>query len=158
MNAHMAALREGAQGMDGIRPLERQPLDDVTTVYLDNYQHLVRIAAFMLAEPAAAEDVVQDAYIKVTAGIHRLRDTEKVLAYLRQAVVNGARSRVRRRVVALRHTALPSPDAPGADEHAYAALQQGGDRSPNPPWTGRPGASGRSSAPGDAAANARRKR
>ena len=110
--------------MDGIRPLERPQVDDVTTVYLTNYQQLVRIAAFMLTEPAAAEDVVQDAYLKVTAGVHRIHDSAKVLAYLRQAVVNGARSRLRRRVVALRHAPPPPPDAPGADEDAYTALQQ----------------------------------
>ena len=110
--------------MDGIRPLERPQVDDVTTVYLANYQQLVRIAAFMLTEPTAAEDVVQDAYLKVTAGVHRIHDSAKVLAYLRQAVVNGARSRLRRRVVALRHAPPPPPDAPGADEDAYTALQQ----------------------------------
>lgn len=78
----------------------------------------------MLTEPAAAEDVVQDAYLKVTAGVHRMHDSAKVLAYLRQAVVNGARSRLRRRVVALRHAPPPASDAPGADEDAYTALRQ----------------------------------
>jgi len=110
--------------MDGLRPLERPQVDDVTTVYLDNYRQLVRIAALMLAEPSAAEDVVQDAYLKVTAGVHRIQDPPRVLAYLRQAVVNGARSQTRRRMVALRHAPLPGPDAPGADEVAYGALRQ----------------------------------
>jgi RNA polymerase sigma-70 factor (sigma-E family) len=124
MNAYTARLREGVPGMDGLRPLERRQVDDVTTVYLDNYRQLVRIAALMLAEPAAAEDVVQDAYLKVTAKVHRIQDSAKLLAYLRQTVVNGARSHTRRRLVALRHAPLPEPDAPGADEDAYAALRQ----------------------------------
>lgn len=37
MNAYMAPLREGAPRMDGLRPLERPHVDDITTVYLDNY-------------------------------------------------------------------------------------------------------------------------
>lgn len=43
----------------------------------------------MLSEPATAEDVVQDAYLKVMAGVHRINDSAKVLAYIRQTVVNG---------------------------------------------------------------------
>lgn len=35
MNAYLAPLREGVPGMDGLRPLERPQVDDITTVYLD---------------------------------------------------------------------------------------------------------------------------
>jgi hypothetical protein len=48
MNAYTAPLREGVPRMDGLRPLERPQVEDVTTVYLDNYRQLVRIAALML--------------------------------------------------------------------------------------------------------------
>ena len=74
MNAYTAPLREGAPRMDGLRPLERPQVDDITTVYLDNDRQLVRIAALMLSDPAAAEDVVQDAYLKVTDGVHQIHD------------------------------------------------------------------------------------
>lgn len=111
--------------MGDARPLIGSHADQVTATYLENYKQLVRIAAMLLPEPAAAEDVVQDVYIRVSASRHRVRDPEKLLAYLRQAVVNGARSHLRRRLVAIRHAPLPDPDAPGADEGAYAALRQG---------------------------------
>ena len=46
------------------------------------------------------------------------------LAYLRQAVVNLARSELRRRLVRLRHAPRPMPDAASAEEGAYAAISR----------------------------------
>ena len=48
---------------------------------------------------STAEEVVQDAFVAMHDGWHRLKDTEKALAYLRQAVVNRSRSVLRHRVV-----------------------------------------------------------
>jgi len=47
--------------MDHLRPLARTQADQVATTYLENYRQLVRIAAMLLFEPTAAEDVVQEA-------------------------------------------------------------------------------------------------
>jgi RNA polymerase sigma factor (sigma-70 family) len=46
------------------------------------------------------------------------------LAYLRQAVVNLARSELRRRLVRLRHAPRPMPDAASAEEGACAAISR----------------------------------
>ena len=50
----------------------------------------MRLAALLLDDTAACEDVVQDAYLRVHG--RRLDYLEKALAYLRQTVVNLARS------------------------------------------------------------------
>jgi RNA polymerase sigma-70 factor (sigma-E family) len=51
----------------------------------------------------------------------RLRDPEKALAYLRQAVVNRARSRLRHLKVVERKAPAPMPDAASAE---YGALRE----------------------------------
>ena len=77
--------------------------DLITSLYAQHYRSLIRLAALLLDEVAACEDVVQEAYIRVHNARGRLRDPDKALAYLRQTVVNLSRSTLRRRLVAARH-------------------------------------------------------
>lgn len=67
---------------------------------------------------------MQDAYIRVHGAWGRLQDRDKALAYLRQTVVNLARSTLRRRLVALKHAPKPMPDAASAEEGAYALVER----------------------------------
>jgi RNA polymerase sigma-70 factor (sigma-E family) len=62
---------------------------------------LVRVALLLVGDQPAAEDVVQDAFLQLYRGLHRLRDRDKALPYLRASVVNGARSMLRARRRAL---------------------------------------------------------
>lgn len=82
-------------------------MDELTTklteLYQDNYRQLLRIAVLLVDDRASAEDIVQDAYVRVFDSRARLRDPEKALAFLRQAVLNRARSVLRRRMVAKRY-------------------------------------------------------
>ncbi|MGN6472842.1 MAG: SigE family RNA polymerase sigma factor [Mycobacteriales bacterium] len=82
--------------------------DDLAVLYVVHYRSLVRLAALLLDEPAACEDVVQEAYIRLAASrrLERLRDPEAALAYLRTTVLNLARSSLRRRMVATRYAPL----------------------------------------------------
>lgn len=65
---------------------------------------LVRLASLLLHDPADAEEVVQDAFVQAHLAWGRLRDPAKALPYLRSAVLNGARSRLRHRKVVERST------------------------------------------------------
>ncbi len=78
------------------------------SIYLVHYRSLVRLAALLLDETAAAEDVVQEAFLRVAAGgrLARLRDPDAALAYIRTTVLNLARSSLRRRLVATRYAPL----------------------------------------------------
>jgi len=56
-------------------------------------------------------------------GWDRLGDTEKALAYLRQAVVNRSRSVLRHRTVAGKNLPQAPPDMPPAEHEALAFLE-----------------------------------
>lgn len=101
--------------------------EQVTSTYQQHYTSLLRLAALLLnptSDGANAEDVVQEAFIRVHSGRHRLREPEKLLAYLRQTVVNLSRSTVRRRLLGLRLLPKPAPDVASAEEGAYATLER----------------------------------
>ena len=101
----------------------------LVALYTTNYRSLVRLSTLLLRDQAAAEDVVQDAFVAMHGSWRRLRDTDKALAYLRQAVVNRSRSRLRHLKVADRKApALLPADAaaalPSAEHGALAALDR----------------------------------
>lgn len=57
----------------------------------------MRLALVLVGDRASAEDVVQDAFLGLHQRYDRLRDREKVLAYLRSSVLNRSRSVLRKR-------------------------------------------------------------
>jgi RNA polymerase sigma-70 factor (sigma-E family) len=88
-------------------------------VFSRHYLQLVRLAWLMLDSREAAEDVVQDAFLKCQRRWDRVDDPAKIVAYVRAAVLNGARSRLRRRKTRRAARADPSipmvvPDPVGA--------------------------------------------
>lgn len=97
----------------------------VTRLYGAHYRLLVRLAVLLLADAGAAEEVVQDAYVRLHQHWRRLRDPDQALAYLRTSVVNGARSALRHRGVAQRFLAASRPpcDEPSAESGALTALE-----------------------------------
>jgi len=96
----------------------------ITELYAAHYRSLVRLAVLLVHDLATAEEVVQDSFVALHAGLHRLRDGDKALAYLRTAVVNRSRSVLRHRVVVDRNAPKPSPDMPSAEHGALALLEQ----------------------------------
>ena len=96
----------------------------LTALYTSHYRQLVRMAALLLHDPGASEEVVQDAYVRMHRSWHRIRDPEAAVGYLRTTVVNLARSRMRRRLVAQKHAPKPMPDAPSAEHGALEQLER----------------------------------
>ena len=74
-------------------------------LYAAHWRGLVRLAVLLLRDQGAAEEVVQDAFVAMHGRWSRLRDPDKALAYLRQAVVNRSRSALRHRGVVERYVA-----------------------------------------------------
>ncbi len=98
----------------------------VTHLFGAHYRPMVRLASLLLHERGRAEEVVQDAYVRLHARWHKLRDPDKALAYLRVAVVNGCRSALRHRRVVDAHLAASRPpaDVPSAESGALDLLTQ----------------------------------
>jgi RNA polymerase sigma-70 factor (sigma-E family) len=64
---------------------------------------LVRLARLFTDDRNAAEDVVQEAFIRLHRSADRIRDTKKAAPYLRSIVLNLARDHNRRGLMSLRH-------------------------------------------------------
>jgi RNA polymerase sigma-70 factor (sigma-E family) len=75
--------------------LRPQTDPDLRSLYQEHRWDLVRLASLLLNDPADAEEVVQDAFVKAYLAWGRLREPDKALSYLRSIVLNGARSRMR---------------------------------------------------------------
>lgn len=96
----------------------------VIELYAMHYAALVRLAAMLVRDTPTAEEVVQDAFIAMHDGWNRLRDTERALAYMRQAVVNRSRSVLRHRMVVEKNQQKPPPDMPSAEHGALTLLER----------------------------------
>jgi RNA polymerase sigma-70 factor (sigma-E family) len=96
----------------------------VTELYLGEYKSLVRLAVLLVHDVPTAEEVVQDAFEAMHHAWRRLRDSEKALSYLRQAVVNRSRSVLRHRTVVDKNAPKPAPDEPSAEHAAMALIER----------------------------------
>ena len=88
------------------------PTGTLAEMHREHYRSLVKLASLLIDDRATCEEVVQDAFVAVFRSGARLRDEAKLPAYLRSAVLNGARSQLRKRQV---RTRLRSVDAPIAE-------------------------------------------
>ncbi len=89
-------------------------------LYAAHWRQLVRLSTLLVRDTGTAEEVVQDAFVAMHGRWARLREPDKALAYLRQAVVNGSRSVLRHRGVVARHASsqLPAASRVGSDDTA----------------------------------------
>ena len=85
------------------------PTATLADLHREHYRSLVKLASLLIDDRATCEEVVQDAFVAVFRSAARLRDESKLPAYLRSAVLNAARSQLRKRQV---RTRLRSVDAP----------------------------------------------
>ena len=84
-------------------------------LYLRHAGGAVRLAYLLLQDRSVAEDIVQDAFVRVAGRLVHLRDPGAFDAYLRRTVVNLSHSYVRRKVLERsflrRETAIAERDA-----------------------------------------------
>jgi len=102
--------------------------DDFDTLYRDSWQRLVRLAALLVGDATAAEDIVQDAFANVYRRWGRLYDLPGAGAYTRTAVINGSRSFLRRRGTAGAARGLNISNAEAADVAVIGVEDQGAMR------------------------------
>jgi len=86
---------------------------------------LVRMARLFTDDRNAAEDLVQEAFIRLHKSAHRIRSQEKAAPYLRSIVINLARDNNRRGLMSLRHQeANPMGMAPDPPEDRLLLNEQ----------------------------------
>lgn len=90
-------------------------------LYRGHYSRMVSLAYLLTGSTAAAEDIVQDVFVKV---YRRWGKIDKPAGYLRAAVVNACRSHHRRTMVERRHPPAPhkSQAAPSEPDEMWQRL------------------------------------
>jgi RNA polymerase sigma-70 factor (sigma-E family) len=97
----------------------------VAELFATEGARLVRMARLFTDDRNAAEDLVQEAFIRLHRAAHRINDPAKAAPYLRSIVINLARDHNRRGLMSLRHQeALPAGSAPEAPEDALLLDEQ----------------------------------
>lgn len=88
----------------------------IERLYQAEQPRLLRLAAMLVGDRATAEDIVQDAFSATQRRWDNLSNPAAASGYLSAAVVNGARSVLRRRRAALRRLRVGEPESgPSAD-------------------------------------------
>jgi RNA polymerase sigma factor (sigma-70 family) len=72
-------------------------VDLLGEVFSEHYGGFCRLATLLLGDRAAAEEVVQEAFLRTFSSWWRVRQPDRAQWYVRAAVVNLCRSRLRRR-------------------------------------------------------------
>ena len=99
---------------------------EVAALFDEHYDGLCRLAYLILGDAHLAEEIVMEALMKVFTGWGRIRDRSQSSAYLRRAVVNLCRSKIRRKVIEARvnaqthHTERLAPPSWDPDRHETA--------------------------------------
>lgn len=75
-------------------------------LYQSQWWPMLRLATGLVDHPAAAEDVVQDAFAALYRKWDSIREPAAAAGYLRTSVVNGSRSVLRRRMTSRKYLAV----------------------------------------------------
>jgi DNA-directed RNA polymerase specialized sigma24 family protein len=82
------------------RGVAQSRLEDVYRLYAGDG---LRLAYLITGDRALAEDIVQDAFVKLAGRLLHLRDPDGLAPYVRQIIVNLANAHFRRRKVERRY-------------------------------------------------------
>jgi RNA polymerase sigma-70 factor (sigma-E family) len=92
--------------MERIAAADRSRIADLYAVHADD---AARLAYLLTGDRELAEDLVQDAFVKVTGRLGHLRDPAAFGPYLRKTIVNMSRSYFRRRRLEREHAEAIGP-------------------------------------------------
>jgi RNA polymerase sigma factor (sigma-70 family) len=90
--------------------------DLVVRLFHSDGRSLVRLARLFVDDRDAAEDIVQEAFLRLARHAGDIETAERAPAYLRSIVLNLARDHNRRGLVSLRHLATSGHDVGVADD------------------------------------------
>jgi RNA polymerase sigma-70 factor (sigma-E family) len=114
----MTGLRRRAPGTTTVTTAD-QGIDEL---YKQVHVRTVRLAVMLTGDPGVAEELMQEAFVRVWRSWDRIRDVEAARGYLRTTVVNLSRSYLRRRALEVRHRFRRVDDAVQIDPDARIDL------------------------------------
>ena len=88
----------------------------VVTLFHREGRSLVRLARLFVDDRDAAEDIVQEAFLRLARHSRRIKSLDRAPAYLRSIVLNLARDHNRRGLVSLRHHATVGREVDVAED------------------------------------------
>jgi RNA polymerase sigma factor (sigma-70 family) len=94
---------------------------DFDEFFLDQHERLYRALYFVTGDRQDAEELMQDAFLRLWERWDRLGEIEDPVGYLFRVALNGLRMRVRRAKVAARHL---MPVGPAPDPFADVELKE----------------------------------
>lgn len=102
---------------------QRRVDEQVAALHARAYRPMVGLAVVLTDSPALAEEIVQEAFVRVLGRWRRIRDLDAAEAYLRTAVVNLCRDSWRRERLARRLPPPTDPDrvTPSTEERAVVS-------------------------------------
>ncbi len=113
----VCAFAEHAAGLPVDWTSSDESADEVVArLFREEGANLVRLARFFVDDRTAAEDLVQEAFIKLSRSLYRIQDESKVAAYLRSIVLNLARDHNRRGLLSLRHRLPAEVEGPSIED------------------------------------------
>jgi RNA polymerase sigma-70 factor (sigma-E family) len=92
-----------------------EAIDDL---YREHHRRIVRLAYLLTGDAGVAEEVAQEAFVRVWRAWDRVREADAGAAYLRATVVNLSTSFLRRRTLEFRHRVRRVADAVEVDPSA----------------------------------------
>jgi RNA polymerase sigma-70 factor (sigma-E family) len=99
-------------------------LDAMRDLYDRCHADMVRFAAFLTGRVDAAEDIAQDAFVRVFDAWERIDDPARADAYLKTTVVNLVRGGHRREQIAERNADHHLAVVPSAEDDALGELKR----------------------------------
>lgn len=93
------------EGVQAVHSYEEPVTGDVAIVALfeSEYRRVVRLVFVLVGDSGLAEELAQEAFVRVWRRWRKLADPDSASTYLRRTALNMARSRLRRRILELRH-------------------------------------------------------
>jgi RNA polymerase sigma-70 factor (sigma-E family) len=92
----------------------------IERLFRTEYRSLLRLVSLLVDDPASAEDVVQDAFVKLHRAWDRVGAIDDAPSYLRSIAMNTARSGLRRRIVRDRYRPEQRHEQTSAEDDTVA--------------------------------------
>ena len=78
----------------------------IAAIYDQHYGHLCELAYMIMGDRYLAEEIVMEALMKTYTGWGRIREKDKAPVYLKRAVINLCRTKIRRKMIERRANAV----------------------------------------------------